>query len=46
MARTVQVLAVLFTEEQLKGDGETPRRPGGSGRGGEWGWTDTLRSLY
>jgi len=28
------VLAVLFTEEQLKGDGETPRRPGGSGREG------------
>ena len=34
-AGTVQVLVVLSTEEQLEGEGETPRRPGR--RGGEEG---------
>ena len=56
MAGTVQVLVVLSTEEQLEGEGETPRRPGreGSGRGvGEEDRegkrterADTLWSLY
>ncbi len=33
-AVTVQVLVVLSTEEQLEGEGETPRRPGwGKGEG-------------
>ena len=32
-AVTVQVLVVLSTEEQLEEEGETPRRPGGGGRG-------------
>ena len=35
LARTVQVLVVLFTEEQLEGVGETPTRPGRTGSGGE-----------
>ena len=30
-AVTVQVLVLLSTEEQLEGEGETPRRPGGRG---------------
>ena len=34
-AGTVQVLVVLSTEEQLEGEGETPRRPGRMGSGGE-----------
>ena len=34
VARTVQVLMLLSTEEQLEGEGETPRRPGRSGREG------------
>ena len=35
VACTVQVLVVLSTEEQLEGEGETPRRPGRMGSGGE-----------
>ena len=35
LARTVQVLVVLSTEEQLEGEGETPTRPGRRGSGGE-----------
>ena len=41
-AVTPQVLVELSTEEQLEGEGETPRRPGRGGRV-EWrveGWVE------
>ena len=38
VAGTVQVLVVLSIEEQLEGEGETPRRPGGRREGWGRGW--------